>query len=271
MMILSAADFFEMNARYTALKNRFYAVFLFKEGKGTIGIDNREFEVAAGRIVFINYHQVYYFREFSAEGHVLMFTKSFYNHVYTGNRLIRSDRILTDVPAFSDIKNASGKNLLKSLELLQREFLENHPVSKEILCLELKVFVLQYLKNAGTDGISNLSGHHKKQLAEQFSELVHMHYKEFRTTAPYAEMLHITANYLNAVVKEHSGFTAGRVIRNRVILEAERLLMHTAMSITEISYELGFQDNSHFGKYFKAAEGISPQRYRTEKSRPDIF
>lgn len=84
-------------------------------------------------------------------------------------------------------------------------------------------------------------------------------------------MLNITANYLNAVVKEHSGYTAGRVIRNRVILEAERLLMHTAMSVTEISYELGFQDNSHFGKYFKAAEGNSPQRYRTEKSRPDIF
>lgn len=270
-MIQPVAEFFNKNSPHHQYKNRFYAVFLFRNGCGSLSIDNQEFRICADRFFFINYHQIYHFREVSAEGFVCMFTKSFYNHVYTGNRLIRSDSILTNVPPYSDMEGSGGKDLWQRFRLLQREFSKNHPLSREILCLELKILILQYLRSAGTIEVPGRAVHHKKQLAEQFSELVDKHYKEFRTTAPYAKMLNITPNYLNALTKAYSGFTAGQLIKNRVILEAERLLMHTVASVSEISYELGFHDNSHFGTYFKSAKGISPQRYRTEKSRPDIF
>ncbi|MFY7814146.1 MAG: helix-turn-helix domain-containing protein, partial [Chryseobacterium taeanense] len=96
-----------------------------------------------------------------------------------------------------------------------------------------------------------------------------LHYKQFKTTAPYADMLNLSPNYLNTLIKEQLALSAGRFIKNRVILEAERLLLHTTLSVTEISYELGFTDNSHFGKYFKSVKNTSPNAYRNRKALED--
>jgi AraC-like DNA-binding protein len=56
--------------------------------------------------------------------------------------------------------------------------------------------------------------------------------------------------------------SAEQFIRERVVLEAERLLLNTPLSVTEIAYELGFSDKSHFGKYFRKTTGESPARFR---------
>jgi len=99
---------------------------------------------------------------------------------------------------------------------------------------------------------------HKKK----FNDLVNLHYKELKTTSKYAEKLNINPSYLNTLVKEILDITAGQVIKNRIILKAERLLLHSSLSITEVSYKLGFNDNSHFGKYFKSVKGVSPNNFR---------
>jgi AraC-like DNA-binding protein len=56
--------------------------------------------------------------------------------------------------------------------------------------------------------------------------------------------------------------TTSEVVQERIILEAKRLLAHTGLNVSEISYKLGFKDNSYFGRYFKKAVGLSPDRYR---------
>jgi AraC-like DNA-binding protein len=67
----------------------------------------------------------------------------------------------------------------------------------------------------------------------------------------YAELLYITPNHLNALCKEHLGMQAGEVIRNRIVLEAKRLLVNKNTSISEIAYYLNFADNSYFSKFLK--------------------
>ena len=75
-------------------------------------------------------------------------------------------------------------------------------------------------------------------------------------------MLFITPNHLNALCKEHWGMQAGEVIRNRIILEAKRLLVNQQTSISEIAYTLNFKDNSYFSKFFKKSVGITPEEFR---------
>ncbi|MCJ8152777.1 helix-turn-helix domain-containing protein [Chryseobacterium sp. SSA4.19] len=267
LLIFTVDDFFEHIASGQHYKNKFYSVFLLNEGSGSVIIDDEEFTVQPERFFFVNYHQIYQFRLSAAKGYVLMFTKSFYNYVYTGNKLIRSDAILTDVPPYIDLSRTSRKDVWQNFEAIHREFVNNKMLFKEILCLLVKVFILKYIRNANTFLKFNRSVDHKKDLVDRFSDLVNTHFKELKTTAPYAEQLNITPNYLNALVKEQLDLTAGRFIKDRIILEAERLLLHTTFSITEIAYELGFNDNSHFGKYFKSVKKISPNRYRLKKTR----
>jgi len=195
-----------------------------------------------------------------------MFTKSFYNYVYTGNKMIKSDTALNDVAPYLLLSEESTIDLSQTFEELRQEYLKNKLLRKEIICLLLKVFVLKYIRNSNKKNRIDRSLNHKKEIVEKFGHLINQYYKELKTTSKYAEKLNLSPNYLNVLIKESLDISAGQMIKNRVILEAQRLLMHTTLSIIEISYELGFNDNSHFGKYFKSATKYSPNEYRLLKT-----
>lgn len=267
MLMVPIARFFGKIKTQKPLRNRFYAVFLFKDATGSVVIDDQIYDIKKERFFFLNYNQVYQFSPSSEpEGYVLLFTKSFYNYVYTGNKLIRSDTALATMPQTIDVKASSRNEYWQNFEAIRKEYLRNTLFSKEIICMQLKIFILRFIRAAKTTKTRRIATDHKKEIAEKFSELVNQHYKQFKTTAPYAEMLNLTPNYLNTLIKDQLALSAGRFIKNRVILEAERLLLHTTLSVTEISYELGFTDNSHFGKYFKSVNHMSPQLYRNQKA-----
>ena len=81
----------------------------------------------------------------------------------------------------------------------------------------------------------------------------------------YAGLLFVTPNHLNAVCKEVLGRSAGEVIRDRVILEAKRLMVNQELSISEIAYKLNFPDNSYFSKFFSKYAGVSPEKFRARQ------
>jgi AraC-like DNA-binding protein len=104
----------------------------------------------------------------------------------------------------------------------------------------------------------------KQQVLVQLRRLIDQHYKTLRLPGEYARLLHITPNHLNALCQELVGRPAGAVIRDRVLLEAKRLLTNADMTAQEIAYELNFQDNSYFSRFFKKYTGETPEGFRRE-------
>lgn len=78
----------------------------------------------------------------------------------------------------------------------------------------------------------------------------------------FAAMQNLHENYLNAVIKSKTGKTAKACIAEKMIAEAQNLLLNTQLSNKEISYRLGFVECSHFSAYFKKYTGMTPQGYR---------
>lgn len=266
ILMMTLTEFFAGMDPAQHFTNRFYTVLYFKKASGSVTIDDRMHQLRTDRIFFLNYNQIYHLNpETSATGFVMMFTKSFYNHLYTGNKLIKNETVLNNVPVFIDLKTGSKKEHAREFEEIFKEYRKNILFSTEIICLHLKIYMLKYLRTASPEQAAPVPADHKKAVVQNFTDLVDLHYKEYKTTAPYAEKLNLTANYLNSLVKGQTGISAGMLIKSRIILEAERLLLHTSLPVTEISYELGFTDNSHFGKYFKSVKGISPKSYRDRK------
>jgi AraC-like DNA-binding protein len=111
------------------------------------------------------------------------------------------------------------------------------------------------------DNYDNLPNH-TSTLLKSFQQLINQYYRTMRLPKEYAELLYITPNHLNALCRELLGKTAGDVIRERVLLEAKRLLTNAGMNILEIAYELNFKDNSYFTRFFKNYEGITPEEFR---------
>jgi AraC-like DNA-binding protein len=82
---------------------------------------------------------------------------------------------------------------------------------------------------------------------------------QFRTmkqVADYANELFVSPSYLNYVVKKVTGHSASYHIRQRTVQEAKRLLLYNHANMKMVAYTLGFEDLSHFSKYFKNATGI---------------
>ena len=99
-------------------------------------------------------------------------------------------------------------------------------------------------------------------LLHNFMDLIEIHFRSLKLPKDYAALLYITPNHLNAVTKEQLGYSAGELIRNRVLLEAKRLLVVKNYSIAEIAYELNFSDASYFTKFFKKAVGCTPEDFK---------
>ena len=75
-------------------------------------------------------------------------------------------------------------------------------------------------------------------------------------------MLNITPKALGKITKDHFNKTLTHLISERIIIEAKRELYLTNKAVKEIAYELGYEDEHYFSRFFKNNAEISPQMYR---------
>jgi AraC family transcriptional regulator, transcriptional activator of pobA len=106
------------------------------------------------------------------------------------------------------------------------------------------------------------TGLRSQMITREFRKLLAGKYKRLKSPGEYAAILHLSASYLNEVVKAVTGFTMSHWIQQEVMLEAKRLLYHSQSSVKEIAYELGYEDHTYFSRLFKKTVGRTPGAFR---------
>ncbi|UII22567.1 AraC family transcriptional regulator [Fulvivirga ligni] len=79
-----------------------------------------------------------------------------------------------------------------------------------------------------------------------------------------SDMVSMTVPAFCRYFKKISGKTFTQFVNEYRLVHASKLLSESHTSITEISFECGFNNFSHFNKQFKAFTGKSPSKYRSE-------
>jgi AraC family transcriptional activator of pobA len=74
-------------------------------------------------------------------------------------------------------------------------------------------------------------------------------------------MLNKAPKTLSNIFTLYSKKTPLQVIQERFLLEAKRLLLNTRRSVKEITYDLGFEEPSHFCNFFKRRSGKTPMSF----------
>jgi AraC family transcriptional regulator, transcriptional activator of pobA len=116
---------------------------------------------------------------------------------------------------------------------------EQEPKAMKVVSKLKEPFILQNLKNA-----------------------IEKDFKTKHSASDYAKSLNISTNALAKITKAHFNKTLTDLISERIIIEAKRELYLTNKAIKEIAYELGYQDEYYFSRFFKTNADISPQMYR---------
>lgn len=99
-------------------------------------------------------------------------------------------------------------------------------------------------------------------VADQFLRLLEKHCKEHHELPFYADMMCMSPKYLSRCVKLATGSSALEWIQRQTVKQAQALLLHSNLSVLEISNKLQFPNQSLFSKYFKRVTGISPTEYQ---------
>jgi AraC family transcriptional regulator, transcriptional activator of pobA len=81
-----------------------------------------------------------------------------------------------------------------------------------------------------------------------------------------AAKIFVTPNYLNELCRAHLGMSAQTILHTQVCTEAKRLLRHTALTINEVSDQLGFESPAYFSRFFKKHTETTPTAYRNQVS-----
>jgi len=80
----------------------------------------------------------------------------------------------------------------------------------------------------------------------------------------YAEKLFMSVRNLNLICQSILQKSVSELIETRKLIEAKNLLMNTDMTISEIGYELGYNEKAYFSNVFKKKSGQTPTEFRDD-------
>jgi AraC-like DNA-binding protein len=246
-----------------------FNIIWIREGAGALNVDlhahafagDTVFCIKPGQVVDLEPHD-------EVDGYTISFSSDFLAITCDDREPSYYSALFHPLSPFSIVKVDAGlkAEMLTAVERMTGEFSNNYPGKEEILRGLLKIFLI-YLNRHQAVQRQQLFYLNPSGLASRFFSLLEKNFVNRKLVSDYAHDLSVTPNYLNETVKKASGFSASYHIQQRIILEAKRKAAHVSKSMKEIAYDLGFDDISHFSKYFKKASGISFSTFKKEISR----
>ncbi len=103
------------------------------------------------------------------------------------------------------------------------------------------------------------------KLFQRFNMLIESHFHQHWTVPDYANELHITESRLTDICRRFANRPPKRLIFDRQLREAKRLLLFSDNAVNNIAWQLGFKDPAYFARFFNRLVGCSPSAYRAKK------
>ena len=230
-------------------------------------LDDIKFSLEKDELICLTSLQQPEFTELSEDYYILIFNREFYC-IHENDHEVSCEGLLfwgsSDMPVLQ--LNDSEKEKFESLfQVFLDEMDTNDKIQGEMLRMLLKRLIIKATRLARKQQFPEDMSGTQTELIRQFNILVEQHYKENHQVKSYARMLHKSPKTLSNVFAAAGHKTPIEVIHNRILVEGKRQLLKTDKTTSEITYELGFQEQSHFSRFFKNKTGVSPTEYRKKK------
>lgn len=252
----------------TAHRHNYYEVFLFEEGGGEHIIDFHSYPIVANAIHLVFPGQIHKVdRKPETKGRVITFTEDF---------IIPSNDLVDLVSNLSAHKNCAETITLSKPEFDKVSNLVNHLFTEMDNCHMdcrpairsfLYIILYKYYLYRGEQKTHVPASMNVGRLFTKFKSLLEENFRDWHMPSQYTDTLNVSLKVLNHECNLYSGKNASDLIRERIILEAKRLLFNTDLMSKEIAYKLKFDDPAHFSKFFKQYTGLSIKEYKEDVQR----
>ena len=246
----------------------FYTLILFTEGNSRIKINNCYYAVQPQTICLIAPDQVHSFMELDEmEGQIILFCQDFYVEEFSFIRLLNvfsyTSAISKDCSASCITLSDSDFNFIMSTFYSIQHEHESFSIaasSAGIMRSFLNIILLKlsglYETEIGKSVKSDII------LIHSLSHLIDSCFVREHNVGFYSSALNISERQLNDLCNSHFNCSMKKILQNRLMQEARKLLLSSEFSVAEIAYKLNFEDNSYFNKVFRSRTGLTPKRFR---------
>jgi AraC family transcriptional regulator, transcriptional activator of pobA len=260
---------FENNSHLDHLQRlNYFSLIWIMKGKGEIKADFATYNFSSNTLFAFSPYQPFMFQTNERlEGLTLNFHSDFFC-IHKHHHEVACNGILFNNiynPPFVSIDESADKTFKMLVEQIKIEMQNPALAQYELLVSYLKIFLITAarLKTEQHSGSSTIISDGKEPfMLQNLKNYIELHFKTKHSASNYSDLLNISSKALGKLTKTHFNKTLTDLISERIILEAKRELYLTNKSVKEIAYELGYEDEHYFSRFFKNNVDISPQLYR---------
>lgn len=245
-----------------------YIKVLFVPTGYKLTVDFNSYETDSPSLFFINSNQYLNILEATEEtAQMLIYNRDFYC-IQIHDQEVACDGLLFNnifqLPKI-DLDDNDLVSFSELFDKIQVELKLNDRSSEEMIRIYLKQIIIQATrvwKNQNLIRPKEMTTPIDHELFRNFGRLVEIHFREKHTVTDYADLLNVAPKTLSNKFHKLQLDSPNDIIKNRIMLEAKRLLSYTDLSIKEIAHQLGYEDTAYFNRLFAQKNGVSPTVFR---------
>ncbi|WP_118972891.1 helix-turn-helix domain-containing protein [Taibaiella koreensis] len=233
----------------------------------TLTIDFKQFTTRSGSLFFINANQYFALQHAGSKPGVLLYYNRDFYCVQIHDEEVACDGLLFnnifEIPALT--LGAREQNIINGiLGQIREEFATQLSSREEMIRTYLKQIIIRATRLWKQQHRELAEPSNDMEFFRNFNRLVEIHFREKHGLADYAGLLAMTPKTLNKKLARIHVLRPNDLIKDRILLEAKRLLAYTPMSIKEIAYHLGYEDPAYFNRLFTLKNDCTPAAFRKQ-------
>ena len=245
----------------------YYSLIWIKSGKGKVKVDFSEYDFVENQLLaFAPYQPFMLTSTQETAGIVIHFHPDFFC-IHKHHHEVACNGVLFNniyEPPYVTIDEITKTTFDIILEQIKKEMQNPALAQYELLISYLKIILISASRLKKEQQPEIFAGVTDKEpfILQNLKNFIEIHFKIKHSPSDYADLLNITSKALAKITKTHFNKTLSDLIAERIIIEAKRELYLTNKSVKEIAYELGYDDEHYFSRFFKTNANVSPQLYR---------
>lgn len=246
-----------------ATQQNAFSIYWIKEGKGTYTVDFKSYRFKDNVLFFLSPGQVFAVNsEQIKTAYKITFVQDFYC-IQTHDKEVACNGVLFnnvyETPFVKPCKKDTQK-LQFIIESLIDEFKQTEAAQYDMLQSYLTQFMICAVRIKKEN--YEFKDDKETRLYKDFSILVEQNYRKLHSVTDYANRLGVSPKSISKHFKKIGSKTPLDFIKNRIIVEAKRLLIFSDKNVKEIAFELGFNDPAYFTRFFTKATTQSPLQFK---------
>jgi len=249
-------------------RNNYFTLIIITSGEGLATVDFSEYPFRENTLfAFYPYQPFMLQPKGPLMGVAIQFHHDFFC-IYRHHKEIAANGILFNnvyEQPFIWLQESTKIKLLNIVQEIAGELKMEKLRRDEVIVSYLKIFLvlatrikLEQQSVQEADAISDK----QRLLIQDLRNAIEENFRLKHAASDYADILHLTPTALARITKNHFNKTLSDLITDRIVIEAKRELYLTDKTVKEIAYELGYEDEYYFSRFFKGKTDVSPQLYR---------